>query len=164
MPALLFQGQPGVRLQNMPPPEPPQPPPGDALPTAARWLAGILIVLAIAAGATYSYRQQAELRRGRAEWEAEVARIRESGDPLTGAELDAFYVIPDGEDDLTPLYLKALEACQREFDTEDNLPIVGSKDGDTITIPPEPWPDLEAAEAHLAQYRIPLQELAAAEN
>jgi hypothetical protein len=53
------------------------------LSAAAKWLAGVLIVLALAAGATYSYRHQAELRRGRAEWDAEVARIREFGDPLT---------------------------------------------------------------------------------
>jgi hypothetical protein len=120
-----------------------------------------LIVLAVAASGTYSYRQQAELARGRGEWEAEVARVRESGDPLTGAELEAFYKIPQGEDDLTALYVRALASCKIDFDATRDLPVVGTG-SDEIPLPPEEWPQLEQAEAYLAHFRAPLDNLCAA--
>ena len=129
-----------------------------AWPTAAKWLAGVLIVLALAAGATYSYRQQAELARGRAQWEAEVARVRASGEPLTESELEAFGKIPDAEEDLTLQYLKALASCRTDHKVAGDLPIVGLGD-DQIPIPPEPWPQLEQAEAFLERYHEPLVEL-----
>jgi hypothetical protein len=127
------------------------------LPTAGKWLAGALIVLALAAGLTYSYRHHAELARGRAEWDAEVARVRESGDPLTAAELEVFYKVPDGED-LTAQYLKAIGGCRSDYKAAGDLPLVGSS-LDDIPIPPQSWPQLEQAETFLEQYREPLDEL-----
>src|SRR6476646_3089720 len=75
---------------------------------AAWWLLGGIVVVVIGVSSFYTFRHQSELARGRAEWDAEVARVRESGDPLTGAELDAFYRIPEGEEDLTADYVSAL--------------------------------------------------------
>lgn len=128
------------------------------MPRGVAWLIAALILIVVGAGLTFSFSRQAELRRGSAEWDAEVARIRESGDPLTGAELHAFYAIPEGEEDLTPLYVKALAGCDTDFKAAGDLPIVGSNDDD-IPIPPQTWPQLEQAEAFLEQYQVSLREL-----
>ena len=128
------------------------------LPLLVKWLAGALIVLALAAGLIYSYRHHAELARGRAEWEAEVARVRESGDPLTAEELEAYYKVPEGEEDLTVQYHKALAGCRSDYKAAGDLPFVGLSD-DKVPVPPAPWSKLEQAEKFLARYREPLDEL-----
>jgi hypothetical protein len=89
--------------------------------------------------------------------ERALAAIREAGEPVDASELNAFYALPEGADDVTQLWLFAMrpfegpeyqEACEP-------LPIVGSGD-ETIPPPGKPWEDLEAVEAFLAKYAAPM--------
>lgn len=114
--------------------------------------AGIAIVLS-------SYRQ-AQLSRGKGELDSAIARIRESGEPLTAEELEAKYTIPEGEEDLTELYVAALAGCKLDLEAAGNLPFVGS--GDDVPLPPEIWPQLVQAETYLQQYETSLDQLNAA--
>jgi len=91
-----------------------------------------------------------------------LAAIHEAGEPVDASELNAFYALPEGADDVTRLWLIPMRA----FDGPDYekacepLPIVGwSEDEQRIPPPGEPWKDLEAVEAFLAKYA---REMAAA--
>lgn len=93
-------------------------------------------------------------RRGLSE---ELAQIREAGEPTSAAELDAFYAAPSGRD-ATQLWLDAIAPLDTpQFQAAaKGLPFVGAN-LDQIPEPGQIWPQLETAEALLAQHRRSLE-------
>ena len=89
----------------------------------------------------------------------ELDKIRAAGEPLTVADLDALYAYPPKDRDTTQLWLDAFAVLDSPGFASDAkpLPIVGEVDGPAL--PGEPWPQLDAAEAFLAQYREPLEKM-----
>lgn len=83
--------------------------------------------------------------------EAELARIRAAGEPVTPADLDDLYQVPPDEIDVTDLWLDALESID-EWDNDEvvALPFVG--DGEDPPPPGEPWGQLEGAEEFLGRH------------
>ena len=90
---------------------------------------------------------------------AELDKIRAAGEPVTAADLDAFYAYPPKDRDTTELWLDAFAVLDSPGFASDAkpLPIVGEVDGPGL--PGEPWPQLDAAEAFLAKYRAPLEKM-----
>ncbi|HEV7224997.1 MAG TPA: hypothetical protein VGN42_19995 [Pirellulales bacterium] len=89
----------------------------------------------------------------------ELAKIREADEPLTLADLDAFYASPPKERDATELWLSAfavLDSPAYQNDVKE-LPVVG--EGDAVPLPGKPWPQFDAAEVFLAKYREPLEKM-----
>lgn len=88
----------------------------------------------------------------------ELAAIKTKGEPITTAEMHAWYAIPVGERDITSIWLAAIEP----FDTPafnqstGNLPIVGA--GGPPPALNEPWADEAAIKQFLQQHE---QEIAA---
>ncbi|HUT94290.1 MAG TPA: hypothetical protein VMY37_32825 [Thermoguttaceae bacterium] len=107
----------------------------------------LLVALVIVSAATITYRASARV-------EGELARIRQAGEPTSGEELDEHYRLPPGVEDTTALWLEATDPLESEAFGADAaaLPIVGDSEA---VIPPvgQPWPDLEAAEKLLDDYR-----------
>ena len=85
--------------------------------------------------------------------EAELARIREAGEPVTPDDLERYYQVPSGEEDTTALWLQAFRALETpEFVADARaLPIVGESEAE-VPLPGEPWPQVEAAEKLLDKY------------
>ncbi|MBI3463711.1 MAG: hypothetical protein HY000_11740 [Planctomycetes bacterium] len=120
-----------------------------------RWVfGGVLLALVLVAGfiGPRVWRQR--------QIDAERARIRAAGEPLTGAELNAMYRVPPGEEDTTQLWLKAIGPLYGPpfWANVKDLPIVGGKKEEPPP-PGQPWVDLEAAETVLAQYGESLEQL-----
>jgi hypothetical protein len=100
-------------------------------------------------------------------WQARAARrvdeleaaIRARGEPLSPQELEAFYVLPKGQEDTTGLWLTALAFLDVSGFKQDarDLPVVGT--GPDIPPPGQPWPQRAAAEALLDKYQQALQGL-----
>lgn len=90
---------------------------------------------------------------------AEVAKIRERGEPATADEMNAFYERPPASQDCTQLWLSATRA----FDgpayatAAQNLPIVGISG--PIPPPGTPWPALGDVEKFLQQYATSLKQM-----
>src|SRR6185437_13419214 len=91
--------------------------------------------------------------------DAELAKLRAAGQPVTAADLDALYAFPPKERDTTELWLGAFAVLDSPAYGNDaaDLPDVG--EGGAVPPPGEPWPQLEAAEAFLAKYRDPLAKM-----
>jgi hypothetical protein len=109
----------------------------------------LLLLAAFAAGAFISARQL----------QAELDKIRAAGEPVTTADLDAFYAYPPKDRDTTQLWLDAfavLGSPEYQSDAK-SLPYVG--DGDAPPSAGEPWPQLDAAEAFLTKYREALEKM-----
>jgi hypothetical protein len=90
----------------------------------------------------------------------ELAKIRAAGEPITPADLEAFYALPPGSRDTSSLWLSAAEAVTEPGYCADaaGLPLVG--DGSNkLPEPDEPWPQQAAAEAFLAKYASVLARL-----
>ncbi|MBI2478612.1 MAG: hypothetical protein HYV60_08235 [Planctomycetia bacterium] len=85
--------------------------------------------------------------------EAELAKIRAANEPVEPAELDKFYTLPLGGADATQLWIEAGQALENTSYAEAarGLPIVGQ--GPEIPPVGEPWEQLEAVEAFLADYK-----------
>jgi hypothetical protein len=82
----------------------------------------------------------------------EEQRIRAAGEPLDGAELNAWYRrIPEGESDLTPKYL-AMLASLPDQDQKPDSKGIPHFDLNDAPLPGEPWPDIDRSEAFLAHY------------
>ena len=116
---------------------------------------GILVVLAISLVSFAAIRYNVLAGR---RIEAQLAAIREAGEPITPAELEEHYRLPPGVEDTTALWMEAtalLETPEFEADAAD-LPIV---DASELEIPPpgEPWEDLEAVEGLLRKYHASLE-------
>lgn len=108
-----------------------------------------VVALTVAVGClgVISWRAQSARRA-----DAMLAEIRERGEPVNGAELNAYYALPDGAFDTTKLWVTSmapLDGAAYNQDAKD-LPIVGTD----AEIPPpgEPWPEIEDVEAFLAKY------------
>jgi len=108
----------------------------------------LVLLLLVAIYMIWSARSNARARQA-------LAAIRAAGEPVDGSELNAFYALPEGADDVTRLWLipmRAFDGPQYRQACEP-LPIVGwSEDEQPIPPPGEPWQDLEAVEAFLAKY------------
>ena len=91
--------------------------------------------------------------------QSELDQIKAAGEPLTVADLDAFYAYPPKDRDTTQLWLGAFAVLDSPGYQGDAklLPIVG--EGVAIPAPGELWPHLDAAEALLAKYREPLEKM-----
>ena len=92
------------------------------------------------------------IRRDEARVSRMLADIRARGEPTSPAELQEFYVLADGAEDTTSLWVEAIGAFESSGFREDaeSLPIVG--DGDEIPLPGQPWPQLEQVDAFLKKY------------
>jgi hypothetical protein len=92
--------------------------------------------------------------------EDQVAALRAAGEPITPEDMEAFYALAEGADNVTALLLSASAA----FDTEafnqqaGALPIVGNGTGN-VPPPGQPWPQQREAEALLARYAAELGSL-----
>lgn len=91
---------------------------------------------------------------------AQLAKLRQAGQPTNAAELDEFYRIETGVEDATSRYLaanKVFSGSIYEADSRD-IPIVGASE---IEIPPpgQPWAEQQAVEAYLTKYAGGLQAL-----
>ncbi|MGE0607640.1 MAG: hypothetical protein AB7O62_11145 [Pirellulales bacterium] len=109
----------------------------------------VLLIAAVIGLALWRAGMEARLDR-------EVARIHEAGDPITAEEMAAFYRLPEGADDCTRLYVEACQGLKGPaFDqAAAKLPYVNLEiEESSIPFPPEPWPELEAAEKFLASYQ-----------
>jgi hypothetical protein len=90
-------------------------------------------------------------------WKAEVelavqvARVRARREPLTTVELNDFYQPAKNRPDVTQEIVDALAACEAPElkAAAADLPLVGK--ATEIPLPPNPWPQLEEAEAYLAR-------------
>ncbi|HEV7223253.1 MAG TPA: hypothetical protein VGN42_11170, partial [Pirellulales bacterium] len=89
--------------------------------------------------------------------EAELDKIRAADQPVTMEDLDAFRGYPSKDRDATELWRAAfgvLDSPDYQSDAK-ALPCLG----EIAPRPGEPWPQFDAAEAFLAQYREPLEKL-----
>lgn len=91
---------------------------------------------------------------------AELARIRDAGEPASGLELEDLYQLPADANDTTELWLDATRPLETEAfaDGADELPIVGTGDSE-VSPPGEPWDGLEASEGLLREYRDSLRDM-----
>jgi hypothetical protein len=83
--------------------------------------------------------------------ESELAMLRDAGLPTNGAELNDFYVVPEGELDTTDLWLKAIHGL-----ADSNLKMRGRhlpfvSDG-AAPISVEEWDELDNARTFLAEF------------
>lgn len=92
--------------------------------------------------------------------DAELARIRASGEPTTPAETEAFYRAPPAERDSTQVWRTALALVDTPRFKEDGeaLPFVGQASND-IPPPGQTWDQLDSAEQFLNQYRVACEQL-----
>ncbi len=92
--------------------------------------------------------------------DAMLAEIQARGEPISAADLEKYYALPEGTTDVTDLWLSALTPLDGDTFRQDagQLPIVGTSE---IEIPPpgEPWAQLEDVEALLAKYSDTMQRL-----
>lgn len=84
-------------------------------------LRAVLTLLLVAACAFATYRLSL-----RSKLNARIAAIRAAGHPVTWAELDKWYAIPEGADNAADAILNALSYCQQwEHQALEPLPLVG---------------------------------------
>ena len=105
----------------------------------------ILVVIGLSMVA-YIQWQAAGYRRELAKQEQ---RVRDAGEPLDGAELNAWYQVPADKEDLSSLYFAAIDAVtilEKDFDW-----YTVSDVGD-IPLPGEPWDDMQKSEELLARF------------
>src|SRR4051812_28178352 len=88
-------------------------------PPKPRWLGGVgcaltfaigtpAILVLLCSGVALWYQWRAAGYR--LELARQEQRVRDAQEPLNGVELNAWYSIPSGDDDLTPLYLEILRS------------------------------------------------------
>lgn len=92
--------------------------------------------------------------------EDELTRIRAAGEPVSFADLDAYYPVPPADQDATQLWLAGIAPLDSpQFKASANgLPFV-SDGPDRIPVPGNVWPQLAAAETLLMSYRTSLDEI-----
>src|SRR5487761_1084554 len=94
---------------------------------------------------------------------AELAKIRAAGEPVTPADLEAFYSPPPDSRDATALWMAAadaLSAPEYEADSRGFAFLAGESNTDPLDLG-DPWPDIRAKEL-LWKYRDVLADLHAA--
>ncbi|MBC8871137.1 MAG: hypothetical protein H8E44_17055 [Planctomycetes bacterium] len=89
-----------------------------------------------------------------------LAEISERGEPVSAAELDAYYALPDGAVDTTELWVAAMAPLDGAAFSADagDLPVVGTSNAE-IPPPGQPWAELEDVEALLAKYAETMERL-----
>lgn len=88
--------------------------------------------------------------------DANLARVREAGEPVTAEELHAFYEAPAPEDDTTQLWLDATAPFETPaFESAAEEMLILGRDGD-VPLPGDPWPDLDATKQFLKDYQASL--------
>jgi len=89
-----------------------------------------------------------------------LAEISERGEPVTAAELNAYYVLADGTVDTTELWVAAMAPLDGAAFSADagDLPVVGTSNAE-IPPPGQPWAELEDVEALLAKYAQTMEQL-----
>src|SRR4051812_15166602 len=100
-------------------------------------MAGLFLLLFLLCGTSVGGCFFVRQRQYQADLATAVAQIRNSGEPLDGAELNAFYKVRDDADDRTPLYLKAIAPFADHspyHQSANSLQVVGSNQ----QIPPPP--------------------------
>lgn len=110
-----------------------------------------VLLLACLSGWLYFRFQFAGYARQLAEQEQ---RVRDAGEPLTGAELNEWYRIPEGEEDLTELYLSIFATMEREEPADKKgVPWFDPDiEPDTIPLPGNTWGEIARSEAYLANF------------
>lgn len=90
-----------------------------------------------------------------AQWRVreELEKIRAEGEPVTAADLEAFYSLPPGSRDTTALWLWAIDAVSTPEYAADaaGLPLIGDASRD-LPEPDQVWPQQPAAEHFLAKH------------
>ena len=119
----------------------------------ARWWWAALLSAALAAFIVWRVRQPGDL-------EQRLARYRAAGQPVTLAELDAFYAAVPDADNAAPPLLEAISGWRSVTDT--NLPTSNLGPGYPRRGVSWPAPVLAAARAELASNTVPLAGLHAA--
>lgn len=117
----------------------------------------LLFIAVLAIGSFVSARQL----------QAELDKIRAAGEPVTMADLEAFYARPPKDRDATQLWLDVFAVIDSPGYQSDAkaLPILGENEllivgeNDVAPLPGEPWPELDDAEEFLAKYREPLEKM-----
>jgi hypothetical protein len=113
---------------------------------------GCFLVMALAAVATTAGLLVAY--RVSSSWRVEqmLDDLRREERPVTAADLEAYYSLPDGAIDTAPLWLEATAALVEPgyWGGARDLPVVGGIE----TVPPAhaPWPHEQAVAKHLAEY------------
>ena len=84
---------------------------------------------------------------------AEIERIRVAGEPVTPADLEAFYARPPADRDTTQLWLDAIEPLQgpQFVAAKKDLPVIGET-AEELPSAGEAWPRQPAVESFLAEY------------
>ena len=126
-------------------------------------IAAAVLVVAGVVGTVFTFRHEAE-RVGRL-----LADIRARGEPVTGAELDAFYARPKSEEDATDLWVTALTEVERTIQVPRsgeycNVPIQGNTEssGRQIPLPGASWDDLALSQRYLREVAASMDALHAA--
>ena len=90
--------------------------------------------------------------------EAQLAAIREAGEPTTPEELEEHYRLPPDAEDTTDLWMKAVRLLDTPAYGSDaeGMPYVGRSDPG-MPPPGQPWEELEAVEEFLRKYRVSLE-------
>jgi hypothetical protein len=113
---------------------------------------GVLLVLFLACGTGVGGCYFVRQRQYQAELATAVARIRSSGEPLDGAELNNFYQVRGDAEDRTALYARAISPFADNspyHKSTGTLPVVGNNQQD----PPPPgqdWAELPLVEQFFA--------------
>lgn len=94
----------------------------------------------------------------RRELAAELERLRASGEPASVNDIEAFYEVPPAGRDTTKIWLTAMAPLDMpQFGTDGkDLPFVGEV-AEPVSLPGEPWPQLDQAEQFLAKYQRSLE-------
>ena len=111
----------------------------------------VLVVTAVLALVVWLFAQHGAATR---QVKAEVDRIHAAGEPITPADLHALEIVPPGKQDITRLWLTALNSFdEQKFNTDAKpLAIVGEGDANALSAA-----DVPAAEQFLAQYDATVQ-------
>lgn len=124
------------------------------------WLALAMVMVVLLLSALIgAWQYSASLRV-----DAELAKIRQLGEPASVRELETFYSIADGEQNVTSLWLAGFEGLDDKdaYVLAGALPWVGTGDETKVPQPGEPWAELASAEAYLKKFESQLGNLHAA--
>ena len=130
-----------------------------------RWWRLALIAAATVIAATVAVTVFA-LRREAGRVEGMLADIRARGEPVTGAELDAFYARPKAEEDATELWVRALAEVERTIELPrsgeySKVPIQGNAEsaGRRVPLPGAQWDDLTLSQQYLHEVAASMEAL-----
>lgn len=114
----------------------------------------VVLTVLISCLGVISWRAQSARRA-----EAMLAEIQKRGEPVTAAELNTYYTLPEGAFDATELWVTAIAPLDGAAFSQDakSLPIVGTNV--EIPLPGQPWQQMADVEAFLEKYAESLQRM-----